>query len=523
MADYVFTASALIAVLLCIIPGIFHIQTRNWGAILMTFWVIATNVILFINSILWANDLDDKAPIYCLISSPIYVGSNFGLLSSITCMIHTLYSYVSNPVILTERVRKRQAVRILSITILVPTIFVGLYYLLQTNKYGIRPILGCFSPAHTDWQFFLLDGIWPVIIATIGSYYAARTSYSIVKKRLEIKSLLTYTESGLSTNKFYRLVLFCITFLLFSFPASVIVLFSNIATADGKVEDLLHKNFNRVTRHESGLAFFDYAKPLTGFFVFIFFGTGQDAMNTYKKWGRAIHLDSFIPCFREKPDEFSPTGSLRSFQNSSSSQIPKSPIVYNSNKLSLGDIKLSIPGEIIPAKHKSNNFLFLNGHRTPTEQAHFDLSSGINFSGLDDYLLGHDSKRFSIYQMDVDSKKFSIYQPDFDSKRFSIYQTNVDSKNFSIYQPDVDSKKLSIYQTDMDFKKKSYETFEGNTSTLIATSNSFSTISDYKTIQNDITYSSHVQVVPPSPRNSISINNINGIIQPSTANGINDL
>ncbi|CAG8596771.1 1474_t:CDS:2 [Gigaspora margarita] len=435
MADYVFTASALIAVLLCIIPGIFHIQTRNWGAILMTFWVIATNVILFINSILWANDLDDKAPIYCLISSPIYVGSNFGLLSSITCMIHTLYSYVSNPVILTERVRKRQA----------------------TNKYGIRPILGCFSPAHTDWQFFLLDGIWPVIIATIGSYYAARTSYSIVKKRLEIKSLLTYTES---------------------------VLFSNIATADGKVEDLLHKNFNRVTRHESGLAFFDYAKPLTGFFVFIFFGTGQDAMNTYKKWGRAIHLDSFIPCFREKPDEFSPTGSLRSFQNSSSSQIPKSPIVYNSNKLSLGDIKLSIPGEIVPAKHKSNNFLFLNGHRTPTEQAHFDLSSGINFSGLDDYLLGHDSKRFSIYQMDVDSKKFSIYHPDFDSKRFSIYQTNVDSKKFSIYQPDVDSKRLSIYQTDMDFKKK---------------------------------------MVPPSPRNSISINNINGIIQPSTANGINDL
>ncbi|CAG8809087.1 5212_t:CDS:2, partial [Gigaspora rosea] len=304
MADYVFTASALLAVLLCIIPGIFHIQTRNWGAIMMTFWVIVTNAILFINSILWANDLDDKAPIYCLISSPLYVGTNFGLLSSITCMIHTLYSYVANPVIMTERVRKRQTLRIISITILVPMIFIGLFYIVQTNKYGIRPILGCFSPAHVDWQFFLVDGIWPVIIATIGSYYAARTAYSIVKKRLEIKSLLSYTESGLSTNKFYRLVLFCITFLLTSFPASVIILFSNIATANGKVEDLFHKDYNRVTRFASGVAFFDYAKPLTGFFVFIFFGTGQDAMFTYKKWGRAIHLDSFIPWFREKPDDF---------------------------------------------------------------------------------------------------------------------------------------------------------------------------------------------------------------------------
>ncbi|CAG8575460.1 24959_t:CDS:2 [Dentiscutata erythropus] len=506
MIDYFFTTSTLLAVLLCIIPGIFHIQTRNWGAILMTFWVIVTNTILFINSILWGNDLDDKAPIYCLISSPLYVGANFGLLASITCMIHTLHSYVSNPVILTVRVRKKQTTRILLITILVPMIFMGLYYIIQTNKYEIRPILGCYSPAHADWLFLLVDGIWPTIISIIGCYYAgnvlflftcsplysrdysysqvitvhyshvitvhlltARTSYSIIKKRLEIKSLLTYTESGLSTNKFYRLVLFCITFLLFSFPASVITLFSNIAMLHGTVElNLFDKNYNIVTRVNSGIAFFDYAKPLSGFFIFIFFGTGQDAIDTYKRWGRIIHLDSFIPCFRERPNEFSPTGSLRSFQNSSVSHIPKSPMVYNSHKHSLGDIKLSIPGEVVTGQNKSDNFLFRNGHRTPTEQAQFDMTSGIHFSGLDDYLLSYDSKR------------------------------------------------LSIYQTDLHLKE-SYETFE-DTSTLVTTS--FSTISDPQTIQHDIINSPHFQVIPPSPRHSISINNVNGIIHPFTDNGI---
>ncbi|CAG8683990.1 10628_t:CDS:2 [Cetraspora pellucida] len=446
MADYLFTFSALLAVLLCIIPGIFHIQTRNWGAILMTFWVILTNTILFINSILWADDLDDKAPIYCVISSPLYVGSNFGLLASITCMIYTLHSYVSNPIILTERVRKRQAVRILLITILVPAIFVGLYFIIQTNKYGIKPILGCFSPAHSDILFFLLDGIWPVIISLIGCYYAARTSYSIIKKRLEIKSLLTYTESGLSTNKFYRLVLFCVTFLLFSFPASLITFFSNVAMADGKIEfNLFDRKFNTVPKYNN------------------------DAMHAYRKWGRMIHLDSFFSCFRERPDEYSPTRTLRSFQNSSS-HAPKS---LNSQKHSIGDVKIPFPRDTFSGHEKSHNLLFTDGHRTPTEQAQFDLTSGIHFS-LDDILLG--------------------------SPTDSIYYSS--KKHISIYQPNMHT-------------KVSHETFEGNTSTLVTTSNSSSTITDSQTIQYDIIHSPHVVVTPSTPRNSISINNLH--------NGINDL
>src|SRR5438874_11185941 len=108
MADYILTASSLIAVILCIIPGIFHIQTRNWVAIFMTIWVLLTNIIIFINSILWANDLDNKAPAYCYITAPLYNASHFGILASALCMIHTLHNYVVKPTLLTERVKRRQ-------------------------------------------------------------------------------------------------------------------------------------------------------------------------------------------------------------------------------------------------------------------------------------------------------------------------------------------------------------------------------------------------------------------------------
>ncbi|CAG8832930.1 24788_t:CDS:2, partial [Racocetra persica] len=190
----------------------------------------------------------------------------------------------------------------------------------------------------------------------------------------------------------------------------------NVAIADGKVEfNLFNKNFDRVTRFN------------------------RDATNTYKKWGRMIHLDSFISCFRERPNEYSPTGTLRPFQNSSS-YAPKS---FNSRKHSIGDIKLSIPGETFSGQVKSHNLLFLDGHRTPTEQAQFDLTSGIHFS-LDDILLGSPIDGF-----DFSSKKHYSYSPkkhySYSSKKHNSYS----SKKHNSYSS---KKHNSIYQSNTHTK-----------------------------------------------------------------------
>ncbi|CAG8500487.1 10171_t:CDS:2 [Dentiscutata heterogama] len=327
MADYFFTVVTFLAILLCIIPGIFHIQTRNWGAILMIFWVVTTNTILFINSILWATDLDDKAPIYCLISSPIYVGSNFGLLASISCMIHTLYTLIARPMIITENIKRRQAIIDFSLIILVPMILTGCFYLVQTNKYGIRPVLGCFSPAYVNGLFFLIDGIWPVFISIVGCYYA-------------------------------------------------------------------------VPRFPYGLSVFDYAKPLTGFFVFLFFGTGRDASSAYIRWAKKIHLDKVFSFLKESYDDLrsqhsKSSKSSKSSQNSTLqsnshvSSIPDSPFKSPKHVPHLSDsfgdekddkstITTSVSATIPKPKKGLGNIFFLSSHRTPSEQAQIDMTSGIH-------------------------------------------------------------------------------------------------------------------------------------------------
>ncbi|CAG8475576.1 7381_t:CDS:2 [Cetraspora pellucida] len=390
MADYFFTAATCLAILLCIAPGIFYVQTRNWGVVLMIFWVIATNTILFINSILWADDLDDKAPVYCLISTPIYVGANVGLLASISCMIYTLYTLIACPMIVTEQVKRKQTVIDFSLIIGAPIVLTGFNYLVQTNKYGIRPVLGCFPVEYVNALFFLVHGIWPVIISIIGCYYAARTSYAILKKRLEIQTLLRRTESGLNSTRFYRLVFFCITFLIFSFPASLLTLFSNIAQSDNLLEfktafsfNDYHHEFDKVRRFDSGITVVDYAKPLAGFFVFLFFGTGQDASAAYKRWARMAKLDRIFVFLRENYDD------LRSQSTKSSNgQVPsfpdspfRSPKHFRRQSDSFGDEK-DIPKiestTYLKPKKGLSNLLFLNGHRTLSEQAQIDMTSGIN-------------------------------------------------------------------------------------------------------------------------------------------------
>ncbi|CAH1759883.1 4273_t:CDS:2 [Entrophospora sp. SA101] len=166
-----------------------------------------------------------------------------------------------------------------------PFVLTALGYLVFKNKYSIRPILGCFLQAHSSWLYILLLGIWPVIISGIGCYLAARTSYTILKKRLEIQALLTYCESGLNASRFYRLVLFCITFLILALPATLLTVLGNLNNGLLPYDFYeVHKNWNtimRFTAETGGLSVLDYAKPLTGLFVFLFFGTGQDAMNSY--------------------------------------------------------------------------------------------------------------------------------------------------------------------------------------------------------------------------------------------------
>jgi hypothetical protein len=163
------------------------------------------------------------------------------------------------------------------------------------------------------------------------------------------------------------------------------------------------RDLNAVARFPGenlGVTFVDYAKPLSGFILFIFFGTGQEALSTYKKWAIAAKLDKVF-CFlsSNSVDDVQSrnpsSNTLRTYQGQSSfgkqstPRTPRTPRTQTTQPLNSNDSKIiTPPPKVMIDKDKKSglkNILYLTGHRTPSEQAAFDLTSGLrmNIDGID--------------------------------------------------------------------------------------------------------------------------------------------
>ena len=228
--------------------------------------------------------------------------------------------------------------------------------------------------------------------------YLVLTAYAIIKKRLEIQRLLTFKESGLNQAKFYRLVFFCVSFLVFALPASLLQLKEAFLFKFFPYSwEFVHQDWNQVSTYDEGVKLLDYFKPLTGVMLFIFFGTGRDALAKYKVWGRMLKLDVVFPfCFRELEETESRfTYTIKSSTSSEKSQptnkmsqssLNSSKVLLSASTETSSSYSFNSSKETQQKKKKGiTNFLFLGGHRTPSEQAVLDMTSGIRIriDGLD--------------------------------------------------------------------------------------------------------------------------------------------
>ncbi|KAJ9096420.1 hypothetical protein QFC21_005242 [Naganishia friedmannii] len=56
-----------------------HIRVRNLATLSMSFWMVCLSLIHIINPLIWNDGVENKAPVWCDISSALTVGYNYGL------------------------------------------------------------------------------------------------------------------------------------------------------------------------------------------------------------------------------------------------------------------------------------------------------------------------------------------------------------------------------------------------------------------------------------------------------------
>jgi hypothetical protein len=68
MHDTAFMIFSLVAMLLVAIPTSWHWRAGNVGTLMSIGWIFIANLIFFVNSILWMDNVSNWAPVWCDIS-----------------------------------------------------------------------------------------------------------------------------------------------------------------------------------------------------------------------------------------------------------------------------------------------------------------------------------------------------------------------------------------------------------------------------------------------------------------------
>lgn len=127
MKDPVFPVFAALGTVLVLLPLTWHARTGNIAMVLLIIWIALANFIQFVNTVIWYSNVDNKAPVWCDISTRLYLMSIIAVPACNLCIAVRLESIASTrEVVQTASAKKRQKIFELTMGILLPLVYVAL-------------------------------------------------------------------------------------------------------------------------------------------------------------------------------------------------------------------------------------------------------------------------------------------------------------------------------------------------------------------------------------------------------------
>ncbi|KAL9102231.1 MAG: hypothetical protein Q9163_002591 [Psora crenata] len=296
---------ALITLVLDTPPFVWHIRNRNVAASSLVFWIILTNLMNFINALLWpTDDIAQWWPgqILCDIEVKLMTAVYIGVVGSLVCIMRNLARVLNteNTVLYPSKAQKRRRAAIdMLLCFGVPCYMMIAHYIVQPSRYYIFAIAGCTPPVDRSWPKLVLMFIWPPIFSLVVVYYSVLVIHRMRKYRKEFSSILVSSNSNLTKNRFLRLFLMSVALIVVFLPVQAYLLYQNsIVPMLPYSWDLVHgDDWGDIMLFPTGgvVAFDRWIQIAFGFAIFLFFGTGQDAKEMYREWLLAIGCGRIFP------------------------------------------------------------------------------------------------------------------------------------------------------------------------------------------------------------------------------------
>ena len=169
---------ALITLIIDTPPFVWHIRNRNLAASSLIFWVIISNLMNFINPLIWPTDDIQHwwhGQILCDIEIKLMMAVNFGVVGSMACVMRNLAKALDteHTILSLSKAQRRTQTIIDCLFCFGGSIYVMvIHYIVQPNRYYILAIAGCTSSFDNSWLSLVLVFIWPPIICLVDAYYS---------------------------------------------------------------------------------------------------------------------------------------------------------------------------------------------------------------------------------------------------------------------------------------------------------------------------------------------------------------
>ncbi|KAF5385781.1 hypothetical protein D9615_002418 [Tricholomella constricta] len=297
----IFSVVSFITFILVAIPFSWHLEAWNTGTCLYMAWSSLGCLNLFINSVVWRENMANVAPVWCDISTKFIFGVTVALPAASLCINRRLYQIASIQAVTMTRADKRKGVLVdLSIGVGLPVLFMILHYIVQGHRFDIFEDYGCMPFSYnTPITYVIVHG--PIL--TLGIVSAVYASLSIIKlkrRKVELQTLLS-SHPSLNASRYLRLMCLASTEIALSVPLALVAI---VISSQGDVQPWIswedvHFGFSWVERYPAvvwratstsnlGLERTRWGTVVCGLIFFAFFGFAEEAMDHYRFAYRAV-------------------------------------------------------------------------------------------------------------------------------------------------------------------------------------------------------------------------------------------
>ncbi|KAM5538798.1 hypothetical protein V8D89_007520 [Ganoderma adspersum] len=330
-----FPILSLIGSVLVIIPLPWHFQAWNSGTCLFMIWTSIACLNLGVNAIVWNDNVINRGPVWCDISSRIIVAVGVAIPASSLCINRRLFKIATMRTASISRAEKRQAVLVdLAIGAGIPLLQLVAFHIVNGHRFDIFEQVGCYPYVYNTPLAFPLVYIWPLVIGLCSAVYCVMSLRAFALRRAQFSEFLSASAS-LTIGRYFRLMALATAELMCTTPIAAYGLSLNarsqihpwISYAD------THFGYSRVDQWAAVLwkaqpnstVIFALTRWLTVLCAFIFFGFFGFADEARRNYAKAV--SSLVNLYRriahrKQTEQLPPYSVGKGFQLQSAGSIP---------------------------------------------------------------------------------------------------------------------------------------------------------------------------------------------------------